>query len=362
MCYHSARRDEWKELLRTEGAWRNDPRAGLHAARLDATVDPLAGVETFTKYLRSGAPRDLRRHAGFEAAGILDKAGEYRRAFDLARETHTTTSEDFDLDVHVRPLLEQVARIEKGENWIKPTVERVQGVAMLVSLPRSGTTLLEQMLDRHPAISGIGEYEGLSRVCRQLQSQPAWPRRPEAVPASFYTDMQRLYLDGTKRLRRPDAVWTFDKGIRTWRSLPEVAAVLPGAKCIDVRRDARDTATSLFLSYFSTDQIGWTRSLDSIRRTIEIERRLVPRAFDVLGIEHTSIQYESLVDDPAREARRCLALLGLELDERVLSPEQNTKAAVTVSAMQVRKPINRSSIGRWRNYEFAFGPEWDSLS
>lgn len=350
------------ELLKTQGPWRSDPRAGLHAARFDGTVDPFAGVDSFTKYLRSNAPRDMRRHAGFEAVGLLDKAGEYRRAYELARETHITTGDDFELDIHLRPILEQLAWLEKGTNRIKPTVEQVKGVAILVSLPRSGTTLLEQMLDRHPAISGIGEYEGLSRVCKQLQSQPAWPRRPESVPASFYAEMQRLYLDGTKRLRRPDALWTFDKSIRTWRSLPEVASVLPGAACIAVRRDARDTATSLFLSYFSTDQIGWTRNLESIRRVIEIERRLVPRALELLGIEHTCVQYEELVEDPAREARKCLALLGLELDERVLSPEQNTKAAVTVSAMQVRKPINRGSIGRWRNYEFAFGPEWDALA
>ena len=83
---------------------------------------------------------------------------------------------------------------------------------------------------------------------------------------------------------------------------------------------------------------------------------------EVLGIEHEAIVYEDLVDDPAREAQRCLSRLGLPMDERVLAPEQNTRAAVTLSAMQVRKPINRSSIGRWRNYEFAFDGAWDALA
>lgn len=361
ICFHSNRRDEWQELMKSDGAWRKDNRAEFHGARRLALTDPLAGADALAAFMRGQASRDLRRHAGFEAAGLLDKAGEYRRAFDIAGETHRMTGADFDLDVHMKPILEQVARIEQASNWITPQVERVQGVALLVSLPRSGSTLLEQMLDRHPAISGIGEYEGLGRIYNELKSQPAWPRRPSDLPKAFCESMQRLYLDGARRLHREGASWGFDKNLRTWRSLPEVAAFLPGAACIAVERDPRDMATSLFLSYFSSDQIGWTFRFDAMRRVIEAERRLIPRALEVLGLAHRHVIYENLVDDPAREARGCLELLGLEMDDRVLSPEQNTKAAVTLSAMQVRKPINRSSIGRWKNYAFAFDASWDAL-
>jgi hypothetical protein len=237
----------------------------------------------------------------------------------------------------------------------------VEGVAILASLPRSGSTLLEQMLDRHPDISGIGEYEGLARVHSELRAQPAWPRRPGDVPRAAYAQAQRAYLDGTRRLRRAGARWMFDKTIRAWRAIPDIAATLPGARCIHVRRSARDTATSLFLSYFQSEQIGWTLNLDTIRRMIELERRLLPRAMDMLGVPHVSIRYEDLVDDTAGAAARCLALLDLPMDERVLAPEQNPRAAVTISAMQVRKPINRSSIGRWKNYAFAFDAAWDAL-
>ena len=362
MCYHSARRDEWRELMKTEGAWRKDIRSAFHGARLVAADDPLAGAEELKRFLRTPqASRDLRRHAGFEAAGIYDKAGMYREAFEIAKETHATTGDDFDLDVHAKPILDQISLVEKGARWITPSVERVEGVALLASLPRSGSTLLEQMLDRHPAIAGIGEYEGLGRIHNELRAHPAWPRRPGDVPQSIYAAAQRTYLEGTARLRRPGARWTFDKTIRTWRSVPDLAAVLPGAACIHVRRSARDTATSLFLSYFQSEQIGWTGTMGAIRRMIEFERRLVPRVMEVLGVDHVSVRYEELVDDTAGVAARCLGLLGLEMDERVLAPEANQRAAVTISALQVRKPINRSSIGRWRNYEFAFDASWDAL-
>ena len=361
ICYHSNRRDEWQELMKSEGAWRKDIRAEFHGARRLALTDPLAGADALAAFMRGQASRDLRRHAGFEAAGLLDKAGEYRRAYETARETHRVTGADFDLDVHMKPILEQIARIEQGARWVTPSVAPVEGIALMVSLPRSGSTLLEQMLDRHPAISGIGEYEGLGRIYNELKAQPAWPRRPADLPKAFCESMQRLYLDGAQRLRRDGASWVFDKNLRTWRSLPEVAAFLPGAVCLAVERDPRDMATSMFLSYFASDQIGWTFNFETMRRVIEAERRMIPRALEVLGIPHRHVIYENLVDDPAREARGCLGLLGLEMDDRVLAPEHNTKAAVTLSALQVRKPINRSSIGRWKNYEFAFDASWDAL-
>jgi hypothetical protein len=106
---------------------------------------------------------------------------------------------------------------------------------------------------------------------------------------------------------------------------------------------------------------GWTASLNSIRQLIEAERSIVPGTLEVLEVAHESIFYEDLVDDPSKQAMRCLKRMNLAMDERVLAPENNAKAVYTISHEQVRKPINRSSIGRWKNYEFAFDSSWDPL-
>ena len=173
ILYHSGRREEWRELLDRPGPWREDPRAAVHRARLVASSDPLAGADRLKTLLRGGFPAPMRRLAGFEAVALLDKAGEYRAAFELARETHATTSEDFDIEIDHRPLAEQLHRLEAGVNWIEPKVPKVEGVLLISALPRSGTTLLEQMLDRHPAISGIGEYGGTWAICSALKSHAA---------------------------------------------------------------------------------------------------------------------------------------------------------------------------------------------
>jgi len=103
-------------------------------------------------------------------------------------------------------------------------------------------------------------------------------------------------------------------------------------------------------------------SLDSIRRVISAERALAPRALEVLGVSHENIRYESLVESPREHMERVLSRLGLPMDEATLSPESNSRTVLTLSHEQVRRSINRSSIGRWRNYEWAFDGAWDAIA
>jgi hypothetical protein len=214
------------------------------------------------------------------------------------------------------------------------------------------------MLDRHPAISGIGEYDGVNTMGTAVLGQGVWPRELSMLDARMAASMQADYLAGAAVTRRASAQWSFDKSLHTWRWLPAVAAVLPGAACLRIERDARDTAISIFLSNFHPQAVGWTRSLDSIRRVISAERALAPAALRALGIPHEDIRYEELVDRPREHMERIVARLGLPMNEAVLAPEANARTVLTLSHEQVRRSINRSSIGRWKNYEFAFGPEW----
>jgi tetratricopeptide (TPR) repeat protein len=362
MALHQAgRTDAFLEEAAMDGPWRADPRARLMLARVVAIKDRDAGVRELVEVFRDPTHPALRRSAGFEAIGMLDKLGRYREAFDLATEVHRATSGRYDPQEWIAPLEQLIARLEKGPGFFKPRVAQVEGVAFVVSLPRSGTTLLEQMLDRHPAIGGIGEYDGIDFICRSLHNGGPWPRVPAAVPDATFHALQRHYLEGATQIRKSGATWSFDKSLGTWRALPELAAVLPGAVCINVDRDPRDVATSIFLSFFNPASYEWAQQFDSIRRIIELERRIVPLAFEVLGLAHERIVYEDLVEQPALFAARCLKRMGLEMDEAVLTPEQNTKTAFTLSFAQVRQPINKRSIARWKNYDWAFDSSWDSV-
>lgn len=362
VLWFAHRRDELAQFLETEGAWTVDPRAALMRARVAAGGDPARAIDSLAALASTAKSPVVRRAAGFEAVGLLDKTGRYREAFDLAVRVHADTTPPFDLEGFLQAPREHATKADSGAKWVSARAEPVRSTALVVGLPRSGTTLLEQMLDRHPAISGIGEYEGIDALGASLVSLGAWPRGVGFVDKAAAAAMQRAYVDGARALARAGATWTFDKTLRAWRWLPAVAAVLPGTVCLHVSRDPRDAAISTFLSYFHPIADGWTASLASLRAVAEAERALLPRALETLALPHESIVYERLVADPAGHAARCLARMGLAMDERVLAPESNARAVFTLSHEQVRRPINATSIGRWKNYAFAFDGSWEALA
>ena len=361
MLWIASRLDELRAWVERPGQWTGDPRHAMLAARVRAAADPEGAAAALEAIAGSGAPPVVRRVAGFDAVRLLDRAGRYREAFALAGRVHAATGRPFNIDAFLAPVRAQQALLARGR-WFTPQADPVDGLAMFVALPRSGTTLLEQMLDAHPEISGIGEYDGMRFLGEDLSAMgrtgPALAQltRPDAGR------LQRTFLDDAQRRRRPGARWMLDKNLRAWRMLPALAAVLPGTRCLHMVRDPRDMAISIHLSYFTPDREGWTSSLETVRRVVEAQESILPGALAALGLPHETIVYEDLVADPAGHAGRCLRLLGLGPSERVLRPEANARTTLTLSHAQVRAPINASSIGRWRHYDWAFGPAWDALA
>ena len=359
--YIANRLQELRDEVARPVSWSDDLRYAFHAARAHAAADPERSLATIMHVAAEARWPAIRRVAGFDAVRMLDKAGRYQEAFALAQRVHADTGAPFDLEGLLGPLRLQRELLAKGGRWFEPQADRVEDLAMVIAMPRSGTTLLEQMLDRHPAISGIGEYDGTRHLGEALMSAGRAGKGLAHLTRAEAQGFQQAFLADARRRKRAGASWMFDKNLRGWRQLPAIAAVLPGTRCITVMRDPRDTAISILLSYFVPTNDGWTASLESIRQLMEARDAILPEALAALGLPHEVVYYEDLVDVPAEHAARCLRMMGLELTDEVLRPEENTRVAFTLSHAQVQAPINRSSIGRWRNYQWAFGPEWDPL-
>lgn len=362
ILHRVGRRGDVRALIESGGPWLADVRGRILAARALAAEDRPGAIAALEALSREGNDLAMRRNAGFEAVSLLDAAGEYRRAFDLATEVHRATRVPFDLGELQADIALQRELLGRGKPWFVPRVPPVEGIAFVAGMPRSGTTLLEQMLDRHSQAAGIGEYEGIPGMAASLLHWGAWPRGLGMLDDAQARELQLNYLGDA---RTPDVAgkrWLVDKSLHTWRWLPAVAAILPGARCLHMARDPRDTAVSLHLSNFHPRNFAWTQSMDLIRQVMELERAHTLEALRILGIAHEAIVYEDMVDAPAEHARRVAALLGIEPEPAMLAPEANTRTVLTLSHEQVRRPINRNSIGRWKNYEWAFGPEWDRLA
>ncbi len=360
--HRSGRTAELDELLAGGGGWLSDPRALLFRARLEAKVDRAKAIRSMLEVFRAAPHPTLRRIAGFEAVRLLDAERRFDEALAVASNVHRATTGPVDLSGVERDIAATHAwldELDRGAPRFEPAPP-VSNTALVIGLPRSGTTLVEQMLDRHPAITGIGEYEGAWAMREALALEGRWPDALRSLDAESAARLSQDYLDGAAARRRAGASWTFDKSLYQWRLLPVLAAVLPGAAFVHIERDPRDCAISMHLSNFHPRSWSFTRDLAAIRRVIELERSVVRRAIDALGLRAVSLRYEDLVASPERELRRVLDLLGLEFDPAVLSPEENRRSVLTLSFEQVRRPVHAGSILRWRNYAKAFDASWDA--
>jgi tetratricopeptide (TPR) repeat protein len=231
----------------------------------------------------------------------------------------------------------------------------------IVGFPRSGTTLTEQILASHPAVHGGGETDALRDLIARPSAGSA--TSPFVFPASVTA------LDGDA-LRRLGAAYVrqfegLDSGIArvTNKNLGNISLVgfihliLPNARIVHVRRDPLDTCFSCFALKFGENAVKFSYELGELGRAYRRYLRMMAHWREVLppGVM-LEIEYESLVDDLEAEARRLVEHSGLDWDERCLAFHESARAVRTASVSQVRQPIYRSSIQRWRNYEKHLGP------
>ena len=215
----------------------------------------------------------------------------------------------------------------------------------IVGMPRSGTSLVEQIAATHPSVFGEGERADLAPILGldrgpMLAPPAAWDQHAihRQTRALLATLQQR---GGTARRvinKLPDNI--------LW--LGQIALLFPKARVIVCRRDLRDVCLSCFSQNFLDPGMSWTDTLeDCARRAREIER-LLDHWRNVLPVAFMEMQYETLIADLEGQSRRLIAYLGLEWDPACLSFHKTERAVMTASHWQVRQPLYTTSAGKWR--------------
>jgi hypothetical protein len=293
---------------------------------------------------------------------VLDRLGRHADAWQAAAQAHRRTTRPFP----VAPLVEALrvtALAPAAELAALPKASRPAArTACVLGLPRSGTTLLEQMLDGHSRLRGIGEGPLPGQMADAMaRAGGGWPVGASRAQPAVLDDMQHRYLQAARgSCQLPASVWTLDKTVFPMLQPLFIAAVLPGAKVLRITRDARDNAVSLFLNNMDPSW-GWTGSLDTIRQVIAAERQYLPVILEKLQLDVVSLHFEDLVDQPEATLRRVLTHLGLDWEDACVRPHENTRLVFTLSHEQVRRPVNRQGIGRWLQHRERFGADWDGL-
>jgi len=228
----------------------------------------------------------------------------------------------------------------------------------IVGMPRSGTTLVEQILASHPEVFGAGELTEFSKAVTSLGMSNGALSYPEAVPALSAEELRQLgasYLDAVVAAA-PVAERITDKMPGNFSFVGLIHLALPNARIIHMRRDPIDTCLSCFSLLFTGD-LPYGYDLGELGRFYRAYQTLMEHWRQVLpaGVM-LEIRYEEVVADIERQARQIVAYCGLEWDDACLAFYKTQRPIQTASATQVRQPIYRTSVGRWKRYQHFLQP------
>jgi tetratricopeptide (TPR) repeat protein len=315
-------------------------------------------------------PVEPRLQLQFGLAQVLDARAEFDAAAELTIQANHLQRADF----HRRGLIYDP---EAHHNFIDRLIaafspsyfERVRDFGVdterpvfIVGLPRSGTSLTEQILASHPQVFGAGEL----KVARQVFETLASASRHGGMPLDSLQSLDRESVQHLARRYVNELAAFDDSADRIVDKMPDntvylglIATLFPRAKLIHCHRDVRDVALSCWMTNFM--EVRWACDPDQIARRIEEHNRLMEHWRRVLPVPVLEVDYEALVTEFGTNARAIVAWCGLEWDPACLEFHKTRRPVRTSSVEQVRQPVYSSSIGRWKNYQRSLAPLFANL-
>ena len=309
-------------------------------------------------------PDPDRALIGYELGKVLDGRGEYEAAMGTwhqanAARRRMTGSDTVSLSDAARRL---VGTLDRGRlrartsRWPGNPDERP---LFVVGMPRSGTTLTEQILAAHPAGHGCGELPDIALIARNLPASVpgggTWPDCIDDIPDAALDEAAGRYLRAATRHAPPGALRLVDKAPLNFFHLGLISLLFPRARVVWCRRDPRDIAISVYGENFALEERLATR-LEDIGHYINLQTRLMRHWQSVLALPILELCYEALASRPEPQARRLVDFAGLPWDPACLEFHRSDRGVQTPSRWQVKQPIYTRSIGRWRNYEGHLAP------
>lgn len=314
-----------------------------------------------TLVARPDLPVAARSQVEFALGRAAEDDGDYAEAFAHydAGNALRRSIESFDEAAHIRFLDALIATTDADffaarTGWGDPDPAPI----FIVGMPRSGSTLVEQILASHSRVEGLSE---LPEVTHRALVIPDYPAGLTALSAPDLATFGTDYLARVRARQRTDAPHVIDKFPGNAFHIPLIHLMLPKATIIDVRRDPRDCCVSLFAQSFAAGQ-GYSYDLGTLGRQYARYETLMRHIDTVLPGRVLRVSYEALVDDQEGETRRLLDHCGLDFEPATLRFFDRQSPVRTPSSEQVRQPIYRSAIGRWRRFAPWLDPLLDALT
>jgi tetratricopeptide (TPR) repeat protein len=335
----------------------------VQAYALMASIGATPGAPDAARELESLDEQKMsigdRAALGFAVGKMLDESDRFDEAFDkysqansLMLQMRHAAGERYSSDLFARRVDDLIAMMtprffERTRDWGEPSELPV----FIVGMPRSGTSLVEQIASSHPQVFGAGELREIGKIETSLASNE-W--QSCAIKQAARNHLNRLRALGGSASR------VIDKMPANVGHLGLIATLFSSARVIICRRDPRDACLSCFFQHFTTGNLFSFELRQCGRHHVHIDR-LIAHWLKVLPMQMLQVQYEDLVKDLEEQSRRIISFLDLPWNPACLDFHRTQRTVQTSSAWQVRQPIYTRSVGRWRNYEKYLGPLFESL-
>lgn len=327
---------------------------------------------------------EIARMRSDEAAGDTALADRYHLCFALGKalEDRAEYAESFayyargnalkKTEIRYRPEpMERNARLQASICTREFFAARVRwgcpdpSPIFVVGLPRSGSTLIEQILASHSRVEGTMELAEIPRLVQELQGREkidSTPRYPGILAELTKDEFKRLgegYLESS-RVYRKGKEFFIDKMPNNFRHLGLIHLMLPNARIIDARRDALACCFSNFKQLFASGQ-QFTYSIEDIARYYRMYVQLMAHWEQALPGRILRVQHEDVVADLESNVRRILQFCELDFEPACVEFYKTARTVHSASSEQVRRPINREGVDQWRHYEPWLGPLKEAL-
>ena len=344
---------------------QTEPYLALVSLKGVAVDDPRVGaMEALAR--RDDLPPDRRSLLLFALAHAYERAGRHDESFPYLLEANRLRRSQISYDE--RPGRRRFERVRHFVTAELIAEKSGQGALselpiFILGFPRSGTTLVEQILASHPAVHGAGELTYMGELAAGLKARGTlyFPGCLPFLAGEEYRRCGEAYVERLRALA-PEAARITDKMPDNHMFVGLIHLILPKARIIHLRRDPLDTCLSCFSQHFA-NEINYSYDLKELGRyhrmyldLMEHWRRVLPAGAML------EVQYEAVVEDIETQARRILDYCGLPWDPRCIAFHETHRPVKTASVDQVRRPIYRSSMQRWKPYESQLGPLIEALA
>jgi tetratricopeptide (TPR) repeat protein len=298
-------------------------------------------------------------HFHFAMGKALEDAADYAQAFDHYSRGNALRRASIRYDA-----AEITTQVDRASQLFMPTFFAARRAAgclsqdpiFIVGLPRSGSTLLEQILASHSLVEGTQELPDIQAIARDLggrKTRSAELLYPECLASLTAQDLRRLgerYLQSTRIHRKTERPFFIDKMPNNWLHIGLIHLILPKAKIIDARRHPLGCCWSAFKQHFARGQ-HFSYDLNDVGRYYSDYVRFMAHFDAVLPGRVHRVIYEQVVDDLEAQVRLLLAYCGLEYEPSCLQFHRTERAVRTASSEQVRQPLFRDAVDHWRHFE-----------